>query len=327
VGPVPRRTTHLESAASIAVVFILLAVVGVILNRQAGFDMSRFGIVSEQEGDFLPVGKAETYNTDNLYEKINGKAPMYQEAGFLKLTTRRFAAKINTELGFELYQYDMGNTKNAFSVYSRQKRADATVLPDAPFIYSTTNAVYLSYGRYYAELVGFAESEQLIEMLRGFARKLAAALAIDVNDATIGELAFFPQQNLVPGSAKLHLKNAFGFDGLTDTFTGACKIDGQPVTVFFSKRQNQDEARRVAQSYCDFLIANGAKDKPAGSETLKQLKAGIFDLYGTIEIVFTTGPFMAGIHEADNATTAGKSAEMLLNRLNEIVNEKSNAAE
>lgn len=351
MASVPGRTKYLESAASIAVIFILLAVAGVILNRESRFDMTRFGILGGETktseslpgdsqktqiaeaslasfatADLTPQGSTDAYNADNLYEKIDGKAPLYVESGFVQLRTQRFDAVKKPDISFELYLYDMANARNAFSVYSRQKRADATVLPDFPFIYNTTNSVYLSYGKYYVELVGFAESQELIEMLRTFARKLAGTLTIDVNDAAIGELGFFPQQNLVAGSAKLHLKNAFGFDGLTDTFTAVCKIDNQTVTVFFGKYQSTDEARRVAQSYCDFLIANGAKDKNPAGETLRQLKAGIFDLYGTIEIVFATGPFVAGIHEADDTTIAEKAAEVLLNRLNEVTGEKSDAA-
>ncbi len=122
------RARTLESAVGVLILLILVATAVGIYFVQRDFNMARFGIASEQEsgGDFPPVGKAETYNTDNLYEKIDGKAPMYQEAGFVKLTTQRFAAKSNSELGLELYLYDMGNAKNAFSVYSRQKRADAT---------------------------------------------------------------------------------------------------------------------------------------------------------------------------------------------------------
>ena len=148
------RARTLESAIGIIFLLHLVVIVVVLLKVQSHFDMARFGVsqsavAGQSEGgsdskagekagfpfnpsskDFSPAGKAETYNNDNLYEKIDGKAPMYQEAGFVKLTTQRFAAKSNSELGFELYLYDMNNAKNAFSVYSRQKRADAIDLND-----------------------------------------------------------------------------------------------------------------------------------------------------------------------------------------------------
>jgi hypothetical protein len=43
------------------------------------------------------------------------------------------------------------------------------------------------------------------------------------------------------------------------------------------------------------------------------------DSYGTTEIVFTVGPFVAGIHEAEDQQAAEKIAEILFNRLNEFI--------
>ena len=48
------------------------------------------------------------------------------------------------------------------------------------------------------------------------------------------------------------------------------------------------------------------------------------DSYGTTEIVFTVGHFVAGIHEAENQQAAEKLAEILINRLNEIINSANN---
>ncbi len=170
------RARTLESAVGVLILLILVATAVGIYFLQRDFNMARFGIASEQEqhGDFPPVGKAETYNTDNLYEKIDGKAPMYQEAGFVKLTTQRFAAKSNSELGFELYNYDMNNAKNAFSVYSRQKRADATDLSDlgaSAFGYVAGNAICISLGKNYIEMIGSAESNELVDGMKGIAQK------------------------------------------------------------------------------------------------------------------------------------------------------------
>jgi hypothetical protein len=46
------------------------------------------------------------------------------------------------------------------------------------------------------------------------------------------------------------------------------------------------------------------------------------DFYGKTEIVFTVGPFVAGIHEAESQEPAEKTAEELINKLNSLNNEK-----
>jgi hypothetical protein len=307
-----------ESAVGVLYLFHLVVVVGGLLVIQARFDMSRFGIASEKEhqGGFLPAGKAETYDTDNLYEKIDGKAPMYQETGFMKLTTQRFAGEANSVPGFEQYVYDMGNTRNAFSVYSRQKRDDVVELTDMPFGYKTSNAIYISHGKYYIEMVGFAESEELIGVMKDMVLKLTAQWPLSEKDK-IEELNFFPD-GIVAGSEKLQIRDAYGFDGLTDTYSARYKQGDKEVTIFFSKRSNSGEAQKVAKSYNDFMISNNAKPDMPNSEILKSAGASVLDFYGSTEIIFATGSFVGGVHEANDRQAAEEAAEALLKRLNKI---------
>jgi hypothetical protein len=323
------RARKFESVISTLILFLLIATaVGVyrysILDTRPTMFVEHRASSNEHQEPFAglvtsnlsPAGNAEIYNEDNLYEKIDGKAPMYVESGFERLTTQRFANSSNLELGLELYLYDMGNTRNAFSVYSRQKRADVKDLNDIPFGYKTSNAIYISHGRYYIEIIGFAESQELIDSMKGIAQKLVAQLPSDEKDK-IPELDFFPQ-GTVAGSWKLQLRDAFGFDGLSDTYSAQYKAGEHTVTIFFSKRSNADEAMTVAKRYSDFLVTNGAKTGEFDSEILKSAGASILDFYGSTEIVFATGAFVGGVHEADKKQAAEKAAEVLIDRLKKI---------
>jgi hypothetical protein len=319
------RARTLETAVGVLILFIMVATAVGIYFVQRDFNMARFGIASEQGsgGDFPPVGKAETYNTDNLYEKIDGKAPMYQEAGFVKLTTQRFAAKNNSELGFELYVYDMNNAKNAFSVYSRQKRADVIDLSDlgaSAFGYVAGNAICISLGKNYIEMIGSAESNELVDWMKGIAKDLSAKFKPTDKDR-ITELGYLPTQGTVAGSWKLQIDNAFGFDGLTDAYSAQYKSGDKAVSIFFSKRKNADEAKTVAKNYYDFLITNGAKAVTVDSEILKSAGASVVDFYGAFEIVFPVGIFVGGVHEADNKQAAEKGAEVLIDQLKRVTGE------
>jgi hypothetical protein len=333
-----------EHAIAMLILLILIAIAVGVYVRQRDVNMARFGVAPAQEaeqlktpkadeaphppglfaelaiGDLSPVGNTETYNADNLYEKIDGKAPMYIESGFNLLTTQRFASKDNPELGLELYLYDMGNSRNAFSVYSRQKRAEAEDLRYMPFGYKTSNAIYISHGRYYIEMIGFAESQELIDAMREVARKFLGQLGTREDDK-IAEMGYFPAEGTIVGSWKLQLTDAFGFDGLTDTYSAKYKVGERTVTIFFSKCSNASEAQKVARSYSDFLVANGAKVGTVLNDALKAANASVLDFYGSTEIVFSTGVFVGGVHEADDRQTAEKAAEVLLERLNKISGE------
>jgi hypothetical protein len=329
MDPVPGRAKRLESVISFCLL-VILALTGVgIFIKQSNYDISRYGIQRQSDVSQSPISdglipsgfealsKAENYNADNLYEKIDGKVPLYLEASFKELTTQRFAETSDPNLWMELYVYDMGTLRNAFSVYGVQKRADSEAFASMQFAYKSGNALYFVHGKYYIELVGSSESDELFKAITEVARRIQTNLAVD-RDSEIAELAFFPQENLVPGSFKLYPANAFGFEKLTDVFTARYKSGEKIITAFISKRADLKEAEATAESYRKFLTENGAVIKNTDN---KMLVGKIMDSYGTTEIVFTAGPFVAGIHEAENQQAAENIAEILINKLKSLNNE------
>ena len=333
MSPVRSRAKRLESAISICLLATLFLIGVGIFVKQFDVDMSRFGIdaaiapnleIPFDLSSLVPAGfktlsEIEVYNSENLYEKINGKAPFYTESGFEKLFTQRFISEKDENLWMELFVYDMGSIRNAFSVFSTQRRADATILSLflTSFGYRTSNALYFVHGDYYIELVGSSESKGLFKAIIETAQKVQANLA--VSNVGIPELALLPQEDkgLVQGSVKLYLANAFGFEGLTNTFTAQYKIDGQTVTAFLSQQAGIREAITMADGYRKFLIENGAVTKET---TNKILEGKVLDFYDTTEIVLATGPFIVGVHEAENQLLAERLAVKLINKLKEVIN-------
>ncbi len=340
MSSIPAPVRRLESVVSICLLAVPVLVAAGVLLKQADVDMSRFGMdpvaagVIEPEPQamtaqgeisltaLLPQGfkklsESEFYDPENLYEKINGKAPLYTESGFQSLLTERFASTQDESLWMELFIYDMAGLRNAFSVYSRQRRADVKILPDTQFAYRTGNGLYFVHGKYYIELVGSSESPELSVPMSQTAEQIRTKLPID-KDEQIVELAFFPQEGFVPGSNRLYLASAFGFKDLTNIFTAGYKLRDETVTAFIGRRPDASDARKMAESYHRFLIENGGAAKPTANVSLKNWQGRVVDLYGTTEIVFTVGPFVAGIHEADNRQAAEELAAALGHRLSKV---------
>ncbi|MHC4069676.1 MAG: DUF6599 family protein [Planctomycetota bacterium] len=314
------RNKSLQSIISLCLLAILCLIAIAVLIKQSDADMSRFGIeISEEQAPLAPNGfetlsEIKTYTAENLYEKINGKAPLYTESGFKQLSTQRFISSTDPNLWAELYIFDMGQAKNAFSVYSTQIRAEARFLPEFEFTYKTANALYFVHGRYYVELVGSSEAAELSSATAEIGRRVRTNLPIDA-DSKIPELAIFPKENLVPGGTKLYLASTFGCEGLTNTFSARYMLEDNEVIAFLSKKTNSSQAQAVAQTYYKFLIDNGGEDKIPKDQSLQ---AKVLDFYGTTEIVFATGRFVGGIHEAENQQSAELLAKTLLNTLNKI---------
>jgi len=317
MGAAEHRKRRFESAVSTFLLMVLFFIgVGVLIKQKPKPHKSQEipDLTALTPTSFKVDSKTEVYNPANLYEKIDGKAPQYTESGFVKLFTQRFVSAGDQDLMAELYLYDMGKPRNAFSVYSVQRRADAQILPNVQFGYKTSNGLYFVHGKYYVELVGYSQSQQLLDLTERIAQALKKKLPAARN-TDIPEINLFPSRHFVRGSVKLYLENALGFEGLTDTFTGQYKIDGQPVTAFLSRRSDAQDARSVAKSYCTFLLENGATPIQTQPQSDKTEPFNIFNFYGTTEIVFVSGPVVAGVHEADNQQIAIKLAQILFKEL------------
>jgi hypothetical protein len=339
MGLNPGRNKRLESAVSIILLGVLFFVGLAIVIVQFDVDMGRFGIVTPAvppplqqanakvtsqpafdslvpEG-FVALAKPETYGPENLYEKINGKAPLYLDAGFVGLSTQRFISKNDENLWMELFIYDMADVENAFSVYSVQKRLDSQLVRHARFAYRTSSSLYFVHGGYYVELLGSAQSPELLKAMEQVFEGTGDALPIG-RATEIPELTVFPAEGLVAGSGKLYLANAFGFEGLTDVFTAGYELGSQTVTAFLGRRPDSRQASDMAQRYYDFLVENDAVPKATSNEAVNAVSGRVLDYYGTTEIVFAVGPFFGGVHEAENGASAEALAERLIRRLMDV---------
>ena len=328
MGEQPRKNRD-KTAVSMLILASLAAIAALVLIKQAHFDIAAFGIVQEKlpaagppEAEnpardgfekflpqgYSPAGVTEQYSASNLYEKINGKAPQYTESGFEALTTQMFVSDANDQLGMEVYLFDMGNARNAFSVYSVQRRAGTVTAEGFQFAYRTENSFYFAHGRYYVEMVGWAASGHLLETMQ----TMAANMTAELEGARIDEIETLPAENMVPGSIKLYVANAFGCEDLEQIFVARYQVDSQQITAFIKKCDSAVQAQQQAQNYKNFLTNNGVEEKQALNDPLA---GNVLDVFGYVEIVTAAGPYLAGIHEAEDQT---KAEQLMLNILYQL---------
>ena len=306
------RSRRLESAVSIFILCLLAFIAAFLAATQLETRGAEPDLASLAPNGFR-AWRLEEYDAGNLYEKINGKAPLYTDAGFVKLSTVRFAAGDDEEMMMEAYLFDMGSARGAFSVYSMQKRADADALQGMEFGYRTSNGLYFARGKYYVEVVGYSESAELMSAMEELAEKLAGALQTQGNTG-LAEIDSLPDEGKIAGSVTFYLSSAFGCEGLTEIFTCTYRSGTDELTAFLRRRSGEAEAAKMAKMYHDFLISNGARPKKAMNE---ELEGKVLDFYGYIEIVVPAGSFLAGVHEARNQEAAEKLVLRIVEGLKE----------
>ncbi len=300
-----------ERRLSILILGLLILIVVVLALQQSRFDPVhwRERAVSEeahqqspQEGrlpandtveGLNPMSAPERYDADTLSDKINGKAELYLSAGFQQLETRRFSVSGDPDAWMERFVYDMGARRNAFAVYSAQRRMDAAHLDMVAHGYLSSNGLFFIHGSFYVEIIAAQAGEPIQDKMKALAAHFVAAH--DSSGVDIVELGFFPPEHQVPASAVLIADSAFGLQGLDWVFTAAYENGSAQATAFIAPCGSADEARSLAAAFSAFWTEYGGEMVTPPAE-LKD--AEVVTILDNFEIVLVQGRYLVGVHEA-----------------------------
>jgi hypothetical protein len=272
-------------------------------------------IASLAPAEFSPMSDTESFDRVTLSDKINGKADGYLDAGFLHLTCRRFMSESLPDQWFEFYLYDMEIPRNAFSIYSKQKRDGVADQDFTEFAYATENAVFLASGKYYIEIISAAQDPDLvtgmIQMAENFIRQYSEA------GFTLPELAYLPTEGLDAKSVSLIPKDGFGYSEFNNIFTGTYQIGESRVMAFVSIRETSEEAAALVEGY-DSILSEFVGEERATPETDRVPGLVIVDLFGEYELFFARDNILAGVHGVADRKVGEKLAGDLFNRINDV---------
>jgi hypothetical protein len=319
--------SRLERTVGFLVLLILLTIAGGIFLKQ--FSYNPAVLISREIGSprkgtelgpisppWLPselkeFGRPESFTPENLYDKIDGKAELYLASGIVGMRCQRFALKSNQDQWLEWFVYDMGTLPQAFSVFSTQRRAEGENFNLTDYAYRTQNAVYFIAGNNYIEAVASSSNDALMNATLDMARRFVAASPKSAE--RLPEFEVFPPENLVAGSQTLESADAFGFDQFKNVFTARYRTGSVDVMAFVTSCSSQDAANKLSIAYRSFLLENGGEEMEAPTtEFGKPIK-----IMDAIELVFSKGKVVAGVHSAPSVEVAVELANQLDQRLGE----------
>lgn len=291
---------------SLSLLALLVFIGGGILWLQKSYDPTSWRLQSgpatgrphgreDLPKDLVSLSPAECYNAENLSDKINGKAELYLGAGFKGLEAGRLGVKADPGSWMERYVYDMGEHRNAFSVFSVQRRGDARPVDISDHAYLSSNGLFLVHGPYYLEIVA-SEASPLIQ---SHMTALGAAFVAShpVETVTLAELNLLPPDQLVPNTPKLIAESAFGIQGLDWIYTARYATEKARALAFIARRPTHGEARASAEAFIGFWKDYGGEDV---QPTDRFKGASIVLILDNHEIAMVQGPYLFGVHEANS---------------------------
>lgn len=259
------------------------------------------------------MSAAESFTPDSLSDKIDGKAELYLSAGFVGMRCQRVASTTAPDSWFEAFIYDMGKPVNAFSVYSSQKRNTTQAANLGDYSYRAGNQLCLVHGQFYLEFVAADEREPTLLAATELARAFIAQTAVAQHANVAKDEALFPTDGMIAGSVMLLSADVFGFDQLNNTYVARYRDGSDDVTLFLSRRPDAAAATKLAAALRDFYVKDCGGKESAPPAAPKG--AVLIDSGAGFDGVFTSGVYVAGVHQAPNAAAAERWMQRLLARL------------
>jgi hypothetical protein len=301
------------------------------------------------------VGKSgdhhiETFNAENLFEKIDGRAESFIQYSVKGMAYTFYHPTGDPSNELQLYIFEMPDSLKAFGKYGSEKPDESQPVAIGDAGYTTAGSTLFYSGRYYTQIISTQDDPKFSAFAVEIARRVAArqkpggaaapaagavtppkpaggematitktaspapAAPAEVSPATF--FAMLPTQSR-QGDAKYVAQDVFGYSFLSDVFMADYKEGDVTWQGFLRPYHDAKEAAEVFEKY----VAGAKKD---GAE-VKTLKADGIDQIvetsniGLTDVVFRKGNTLAGANGATVLAPAEAFARALAKSLPPVV--------
>jgi len=198
------------------------------------------------------------YSADNLFEAIDGAAPLFFDYGFSRMLRIVYRPVGQERPVVTADLYEQGSLLEAFGAYSAERA------PDSPFEalgaqgYQIGGFCCFYQGRYYAKINAFSRADDAREATRRAAELIAAHLP--GRPQPPAELALLPAEGLRANSELYRGANLIGHSFLGAGFEAQYTVaDGsdQYCRLFLADRGTEQAAQEAYRGLRDWLLKRG----------------------------------------------------------------------
>jgi len=155
-----------------------------------------------------PMSPTEFYNSDNLYEKIDGRAPAYQGFNVVALRCRSFSVTAVAGSFVDVYEYRFDSPVDAFGMYALERDPKGGPLDFAPDGYSGEMGYFFRQGAVYVQVMASDQKPETLALTRAIAQNRAQVLPAD--DQGLAGRRRLPAEGMIAGSVGYVADNAQG---------------------------------------------------------------------------------------------------------------------
>ena len=222
----------------------------------------------------------EIFNSDNLFSRINGAAPLYIENNFKEMTSLEYT-KGDSYITIQAYRH--GTPIDAFGMYSSERSPDAAFFQAGGEAYGEETVACFFAGNMYVKMYSSSE-EKTGEILQTIAKKFAEKIDPDANFPTI--LKAFPEEDKIKFSEAYITSSYIGHEFLNKVAVTQYKKGDEVFQIFIMERESADDAKNVLDTWFK---------KSGQSGNLKEGAITVKDKYNGDIPVFWKSKYLIGI--------------------------------
>jgi hypothetical protein len=226
----------------------------------------------------------EVFNRDNLYERINGAAPLYLENNFQEMTGMEYV-KGDDYITIQAYRH--ATPEDAFGMYASERSSEMTHYPgiggDAQ---GDEYGLYFFAGCMYIKMSASNEGEEIASALQAIAKGLAGK--IEANPGYPAIINAFPREGRIEYSEAYITQNYIGHEFLKPVYTVNYNRDGRKFQAFVMDGKAPEGAKQSLSAY--FKFTNQPQEFAEGNLLVK-------DRYnGNLPVVWK-GQYIIGVFD------------------------------
>lgn len=241
----------------IIVIFTFFSILGVVNWLGAATSKEKLLRFLPRLPGWVLSEEPEFYGPENLFEYINGASEAYLAYDFQGLIVAFYRREKDRDPTITVEIYDLGQTLNAFGIYSSEKPPEGDFIDLGLEGYLEQGTLHFFAGSCYVKVFSFLTDKESDEMAWLFGREIARLIPPDKDWRAPAD--FFPPSGLKRNSVKFILKNFLGFDYLHHGFLASYERNGVNFEAFIVKAQDEAEAKAMESRWKKELTLTAEK--------------------------------------------------------------------
>ncbi|KAA6303556.1 MAG: hypothetical protein EZS26_000107 [Candidatus Ordinivivax streblomastigis] len=190
----------------------------------------------------------EVFHRENLYERINGAAPLFLENNFQEMTTTEYT-RGDDYITIQAYRH--ATPEDAFGMYASERSSDMTFYEGiGGEAQGDGYGLFFFAGSMYVKMTASDETEDMKQILLNIAQSFSEK--IDAEAAYPKLFASFPAEGLIPHTQTYISKNYIGHEFLNPAYTANYNYQGRKIQLFIIAGKTAENTSRILLEYFTF---------------------------------------------------------------------------